>query len=99
MNLSSLFLGFLQVVEDAISDPENKEAVKLVRDGLIMWRDISARPAVLQFEADIGAYGKFVAARQSAQPDRPPLPGEGPQPDVHVGGRPSGTDSGLMRGE
>jgi hypothetical protein len=85
----AIWTSFLSIVEQAVANPENKAAVKIARDGLVMWKDISSVPSVTQFEADIAAYERLRAA------DVPSRPADPPAPEVQNGVR-GGPNAGRM---
>lgn len=98
--MSNLLIGFLEAVEHMIQNPENREAVEIVKDGVIMWRKVGTMPEVLKFEADIGEYQRLVAARVAKDaPPAKPAPQPAPeQPQVQNGVR-GDSNAGRMRFE
>jgi hypothetical protein len=88
----AIWTSFLGILEDAIANPENKAAVKIARDGLLMWRDIASVPSVIQLEADIAAYERLRAADASAPASAPSAP---PAPEAQNGVR-GGPNAGRM---
>jgi hypothetical protein len=88
----ALWTSFLGLVEEAVANPENKAAVKIVRDGLLMWKDIANMPSVRRFEADIVAYERLRAADAPAPATEPAEP---PTPEAQNGVR-GGPNAGRM---
>jgi len=89
----AIWTAFLGIVEEAVANPENKAAIRIVRDGLLMWRDVANMPSVLRFEADIVAYERLRAADASAPTSKPAEP-SAPEPQNGVRG---GPNAGRMR--
>jgi hypothetical protein len=90
MNIA-IWTTFLGIVEEAVTKPENKAAVKIVRDGLLMWQDIAKVPSVMQFEADIAAYERL----RLGAPAPTPAPPDTPAPEAQNGVR-GGPNGGRM---
>ena len=88
----AIWTAFLGIIEEAVADPENKAAIKIVRDGLLMWRDIAGMPSVLRFEADILAYERLRAVGASSPGSEPAEP---PAPEAQNGVR-GGPNAGRM---
>jgi hypothetical protein len=73
----AIWTSFLGLVEEVVANPENQAAIKIVRDGLLMWKDIASMPSVRRFEADIVAYQRLRAAdapASAAESAEPPAP-------------------------
>lgn len=64
----TLLASFLGIVERAIQNPQDKAAVKIAIDGLAAWKAIAALPAILQLEADIGAYVALLPPSEAPAP-------------------------------
>ena len=60
--------SFLGIVERAIRDPTDKAAVRIAIDGLAAWKAIAALPAIVQLEADIGAYVALLPPSEAPTP-------------------------------
>ena len=68
----SLLAAFLNIVEHALQNPEDKAAVKIAIDGLAAWREVSALASVQELEADIGTYVALLPKAEAPAPAPPP---------------------------
>ena len=89
----AIWTAFLGIIEEAVANGENKAALRIVRDGLLMWKDIAAMPSVRRFEDDVAAYERLRAAHASAPSSEPAEPSA---PEAQNGVR-GGPNAGRMR--